>query len=135
MEMVQVDAILPYLDGRNWVLVESSSETGPFITCDNPVSLSWTEPEKVPPIYRKSPGFGLKGTQVYFPVSQDLVLMGEFDKEDGVVQGSEELVALCNSIMLHNFYNQIYAPKPGFRFDGKGGEIMEGNRILRELNA
>lgn len=135
MEMVQVDAILPYLDGRNWVLVESSSETGPFITCDNPVSLSWNEPEKVPPIYRNSPGFGLKGTQVCFPVSQDLVLMGEFDKEDGAVRGNEELVALCNSTMLYNFYNQIYAPKPGFKFYGKGGEIMEGNRILRELNA
>jgi len=135
MEMVQVDAILPYLDGRSWVLVESSSETGPFITCDNPVSLSWNEPEKVPPIYRRSPGFGLTGTQVCFPVSQDLVLIGEFDKEDGVVHGSEELVALCNSTILHNFYNQIYAPKPGFKFYGKDGELMEGTRILRELNA
>ncbi len=135
MEMVQVDAILPYLDARNWVLVEASSDTGPFITCDNPVCLSWKEPENVPAIYRRSPGFGLTGTQVYFPVSQDLVLMGEFETEDDVVRGTEELVALCNSTILHNFYNQIYAPRPGFKFYGENGMILEGTRILRELNA
>lgn len=135
MEMVQVDAILPCLVGRDWVLVESSNDTGPFITCDNPVSLSWVNPDEVPPIYRNSPGFGLKGTQVFFPVSQDLVLMGEFERSGGVIQGTEELVALCNSTMLHGVYNQIYAPKIGFKFYGKNGEIIEGNRILRELNA
>ncbi|KGK41365.1 hypothetical protein LH51_15480 [Nitrincola sp. A-D6] len=135
MEMVQIEAILPCLFDRNWVLVKSSSETGPFITCDNPVSLSWIDPDSVPPFYRSSPGFGLKGTQVYFPISQDIALMGEFEQSDGVIEGTEELVALCNSTMLHNFHKQIYAPKSTFKFYGKEGLILNGNRILKEINA
>lgn len=135
MEMVQVNTILPLLGERNWYLAESTKETGPFITCDNPVSLSWTKPEDIPPIYRSSPGFGLKGTQVFFPVSQDLVLIGEFDQDGWVVEATEELVALCNSTVLNNVYNQIYTPKTKFKFYGKNGEIMEGNRILKEISA
>lgn len=135
MEMVQVEAMLPLLHGREWVLVEASDETGPFITSDNPVSLSWINPDQIPPVFRTSPGFGLKGTQVYFPVSQDLALMGEFAENSGVIKGTLDLVALCNSTMLQNVFRQVYAPKLGFKFYGKGGKILEGNRILRELNA
>lgn len=135
MEMVQVEAILPLLHRREWVLVEASDQTGPFITCDNPVSLSWINPDQVPQFFRASPGFGLPGTQVYFPVSQDLALMGEFAKNSGVVKGTVDLVALCNSTILQNVFRQVYAPKAGFKFYGKGGRILEGNRILRELNA
>jgi hypothetical protein len=79
MEMVQVDAILPCLFGRQWMLITSDDESGPFITTDRPMNLSWINPEEVPPFYRSSPGFGLKGTEVYFPISQDLALIGEFD--------------------------------------------------------
>lgn len=135
MEMTQIDAILPRLYGRQWVLVEATENTGPFVTCDNPVNLSWINPDQIPPIHRSSPGFGLVGTQVYFPVTQGLALMGEFEGKEGVVQGNEELVAICNSSMLHSAYRHIYAPKSGFKFYGKGGEIMIGARIEKEFNA
>jgi hypothetical protein len=135
MEMVQIDAILPCLFNRNWLLIQANESSGPFITTDNPVGLSWQEPDKVPPVYRQSPGFGLKGTEVYFPVSQDLALLGEFEGKEGMIEATENLVAIFNSKILFNAYKQIYAPKFGFKFYGKGNEILTGNRIIRDLNA
>lgn len=131
MEMVQVDAILPCLHNRNWTLLKTNSVTGPFITTDKPVDLSWNDPESVPPLYRNSPGFGLKSTQVYFPVSQDLALIGEFDGEDRMVNATEQLVALLNSKMLYGFYNQIYTPITGFKFVGKGNILRTGSALVQ----
>lgn len=135
MEIIQIDAILPCLFNRDWLLIESTESTGPFITTDNPVNLSWQEPDKIPPFYRQSPGFGLKGTEVYFPVSQDLALLGEFEGREGTIEATENLVAVLNSKMLFNVYKQVYAPKFGFKFYGKDDEILTGNRILRDFNA
>ena len=97
--------------------------------------MSWQEPDKVPPFYRQSPGFGLQGTKVYFPVSQDLALLGEFEGREGKIEATENLVAVFNSKMFFNVHKQVYAPKFGLKFYGKDDEILTGNRILRDLNA
>ena len=131
----KIDAILPCLINRNWVLIQANESSGSFITTDNPVDLSWKEPDKIPPFYRQSPGFGLKGTEVYFPVSQDLALLGEFEGKEGAIEATENLVAIFNSKMLLNAYKQVYAPKFGFKFYVKDDEILTGNRILRDFCA
>ena len=134
-EMNQVDAILPCLSGRNWTLIKSTDESGPFITTDKPVSLTWDDPETIPAFYRASPGFGMSGTQLYFPVSKDMALLGEFDGEDKVVDGTKKLVAILNTGMLHSVYKQIYSPKISFSFYSKSGDILNGNKIISEFNA
>lgn len=134
MEMVQLEAILPCLYERNWVLVKSTEKSGPFITTDNPVSLTWNEPDTIPPFYRNSPGFGMKSTQVYFPVSKDLALIGKFESEDKTIEASKDLVSVLNSTILLNLYKQVYAPKIGFHFYAKDGQIMDGHQILNKLN-
>lgn len=134
-EMMQLEAVLPCLINRNWMLLTAGGESGPFITTDWPVNLSWTEPEKVPPIYRNSPGFGLKSTEVYFPVSQDLALIGQFDGADKTVSASAKLVAVLNTKMLYNINKQIYAPTFDFKFLGQDDEIMSGKHLLREISA
>ncbi len=133
MEFVGIEAILPYLAARNWLLIRSTDETGPFITTDNPVNLTWKEPEKIPPLYRDSPGYGMKSTQVYFPVSRRLALVGEFEGRTGLIDGSKELVAILNSKLLMFAYKQIYTPKIGFFFIGKSGEIQEGTQLFRYI--
>lgn len=135
MEMVQIDAILPCLFGRQWTLITSDDESGPFITTDRPMNLSWIKPEEVPPFYRASPGFGLKGTEVYFPISQNLALIGEFDGEDKTVKANKSLVSVLNSKMLFNLNCQIYAPKFDFKFFGKDNDILSGKDLLREIGA
>ncbi len=119
-----IEAILPYLDARNWLLVRSTSNSGPFITTDNPVNLSWKEPDKIPPFYRASPGYGLKGTQVYFPVSKNVALVGEFDGPKDIIDGSKELIAALNSKMLLFTYKQVYSPTLNFYFMSKDNVIL-----------
>lgn len=135
MELVGIEAILPYLDSRDWLLIRSTEETGPFITTDNPVNLTWKEPEKIPLFYRNSPGYGMKNTQVYFPFSKTLALIGEFDGHAGIIDATKELVAMLNSKLLMFAYKQIYAPRIGFFFLGKSGEILEGTHILKHIDA
>lgn len=135
MEMVQMETIIPLLFGRSWVLLTANAATSPFITSDNPVCLSWKEPEKVPPLYRNSPGFGLKGTQIYFPVSKGLALIGDFEEESGTAEVDDYFVTGLNTVAMHNLYKQLYAPKLGFKFHGPKGELMNGNRVLSMFNA
>ena len=134
MENIGIQSILPFLDDRNWLKIRSNNDSGPFITTDNPVNLTWNEPEKVPFFIRKSPGFGMKDTRVYFPISKSLAIVGEFDGPDGVIDGTRELVAAFNSGMLMYSYKQVYAPNIGFYYLGKDGNILEGNRILNEIS-
>lgn len=133
-EMEGINAILPCLHGRKWLLIHSTDESGPFITTDQPVNLTWNEPENIPPFYRQSPGFGLKGTQVYFPLSKNLALLGEFDGKDGLIYATKNLTALLNSKMLMYVFKQVYAPKICFYFLGQNGAILDGSKILKEIN-
>lgn len=133
-ELVGIKAILPCLEGRNWLLIRSTSDSGPFITTDNPVHLTWKEPEKIPHLYRNSPGFGLNGTQVYFPISKNLFLVGEFDGPKGIIDGTRELVSVLNSIMLLCVHKQLYTPKIGFHFRWEEGAILEGTQILKLIS-
>lgn len=134
-EFIQIEALLPYLASRNWLIIRSTNDSGPFITTDNPVNLTWKEPAKIQPFYRNSPGYGMKDTQVYFPVSKNLALIGEFDGPNGILDGTRALIAALNSKMLIFTYKQIYAPKIGFYFRGKKGEILEGIQVLRQVSA
>ncbi len=130
-----IKAILPYLDARSWVLIRTTNDSGPFLTTDNPVDLSWKKPNKIPLPYRESPGYGLKGTQVYFPVSKKAALVGEFDGPEAVVYGSRELVAKLNSKMLSAAHSQIYSPTLNFYFIGKDGKLLSGKTLLKHISA
>lgn len=135
MEFVGIEAILPLLNERKWLIVKSTEETGPFITSDHPVSLTWKEPDKIPPFYRSSPGFGMRSTQVYFPLSHHAALIGEFDATEGEIIGTKELIAALNSEILWRAHKQLYAPKLSFLFIGKGGQILEGKHLLKHIDA
>lgn len=132
-EFAQIEAMLPYLANRNWLIIRSTNDSGPFITTDNPVNLTWKVPKKFPPFYRNSPGYGMKDTQVYFPASKNIALVGEYDGPNGIIDGTRELIAALNSKMLIFTYKQLYAPTIGFYFRGKKGEILEGTQVLRQV--
>lgn len=70
MEMKSVDTVLPLLLGRKWVLLIAPSNSGGFVTTDHPVVLQWTDTKDRGAFY--PPGFGLRGTEVVFPLSHDL---------------------------------------------------------------
>lgn len=133
-EFVGIKTVVPLLLERNWLLIKSTKETGNFITTDHPVLLNWKDPEKVPLFYRNTPGFGLIETQVYFPISKNLALIGEFDREDKTVEGTKEIIATLNSRMIMSAYKQVYTPKQKFYFSARGGKILEGKFLLNNIN-
>ena len=135
IEFAGINAILPYLYARKWILIKSTDESGPFITTDNPVVLTWKEPDNIPPFYRNTPGHGLRGTQVYFPLSRNLSLLGIFDGQEKLIVGKKPLVAVLNNIMMQFAYKQIYSPKIGFYFIGNAYQIYDGKQILKQFNA
>lgn len=136
-EFVGLEAIIPHLSNRLWLLVAASSQSGLFITSDHPVSLRWKHPEDIPPFYRDHPGFGLSDTQVIFLLSKSLALIGEFEDvewHDDIIAApaSPELVASINTLMIGTSRCQIYAPSFNFKFDGRCG-IASGNMLLSYL--
>ncbi len=130
-EMFLIEAILPCLFDRRWLLVIADKKSGPFITTDNPVNLLWKDSEKISPFHRGSPGFGLKETQVYFPISPELALIGEFDGYETNMKATEDLVAMFNRIMLCNCHTQIYAPKFDFKFLDRENNILSSKDLLK----
>lgn len=133
IEFARLEGIVPMLDARKWLIVRASSKSGPLITADRPVSLTWKEPDKIHAFYRNSPGYGMKNTQIYFPLSQGAALIGEFDGREGVIDGTKELVATLNSRMLTFAHRQVYAPKLNFYFRSTVGETLEGKHLLRHV--
>ncbi|MFH1235431.1 MAG: DUF4238 domain-containing protein [Parcubacteria group bacterium] len=132
LEFVGIDAILPALFERKWMLVRRAKGTGPFITTDKPVVLKWKNPENVPPVYRSSPGFGLKDTITFFPLSQDVVLVGEFEGKDGTIEAGEEQIAAINSVMMCSAYETIFTPKLEFPFIGQDGSVHMGSELVEQ---
>lgn len=129
MEIVGIQRIVELLHLRNWILVKASKQSGEFITTDNPVSLTWHYPENIPPFM--SPGFGLKDTMVYFPVTKNLALVGEFDSEDHTKDANESLVAILNSKIIANSYQRIFASKNNFNYVAKDGKIKVASALLQ----
>jgi hypothetical protein len=130
LEFGGAQAILPYLFGRNWTLFKRPSGAGPFVTSDRPVVLTWRNPEEIPPLFRNSPGYGMTDTRVFFPLSQDMSLLGEFDGQDQVIEANEPLVAVHNTVMLQ-MSPRIYAPKLDFPFMRSNGTIEKGSSLVQ----
>jgi hypothetical protein len=132
MEMVGVNAILPFLVERHWLMLVADEHTGPFVTSNHPVTLIWKHPEKIPAVYRRSPGYGMRETQVVFPINKRLALMGEFEGDgSGVMKASRTLVAGVNSRII-NFARQVFAPKVGFHWHHRDGDIRLGATLLND---
>lgn len=133
MEFVGVQAIFPLLLSRNWMIVKATVESGPFISSDNPVGLVWNDPDSIPPFYRNSPGYGLKDTRVFFPLSKSTALVGEFDGKEGIIRGNRELIASINTFTLAHSKKQIYAPKLGFYYLNESQLLCDGKHLRKHF--
>ncbi len=127
MELLGMQRIVELLQKRNWILLKSDDGVGDFVTSDNPVSLTFHDPALA---NFGSPGFGLRGTMVYFPVSKKLALVGDFDGEDGLKVANKKLIAIFNSKIIANSYQRVFSSKVNFNFIAKGGAMQLGNTLV-----
>ena len=130
IEMAGIDAVLPYLFGRDWTLLIAGENAGPFLTSDRPVALTWKHPELVPPMFRESPGFGMQATRLVFPVSKEMAIAGEFESGEAVAVAGPRAVATVNSQVAFLAVDQVYAPSLHFPWLTPKGEIKEGADLL-----
>jgi Protein of unknown function (DUF4238) len=88
-EMDTFDHALPLLFERKWVLMKAPEQSPGFITCDHPVCLTWSEPQNM----RRPLGLKTKGTEILFPISPKLAVVGAFELDNGEADIDEEDVA------------------------------------------
>jgi Protein of unknown function (DUF4238) len=132
-EFVGLEAVIPLLLARNWVVFRTDPRGDPFITSDQPVHLAWTNPESVPPLHREHPGHGFKDTRVWFPLSSELAVVGEFDGPTGERPASPKGVAIVNHMTMCGSRRRLYAPSLDFRYLASDGAIHDGHHLLEKL--
>lgn len=131
-----IESILPLLYQRKWMLFNVVEPGIFFITTDHPVILSFMQPETMPERIRYSPGFGLNGTTIQFPISKTSILLGEFEGTEGVASINRRATAILNSKAAYYAYRQVYAPSREFELIGSEGHLIRGHNIfslLREV--
>jgi len=130
IESEQIDAILPYLYNRNWLLIQAPNKENLFITSDFPVVLTWKNPNEIPLFYRNSPGYGLKNTEVTFPLTKNYAVIGDFENDRKFIQANSELVAAINSRMLSFTNKQVFSTNLNFKYLDKRGKLKKGSELL-----
>ena len=111
LEIEQHNRLLQHLSDRRWQILVANDGSGGFVTTDVPVCITWLDG---PDHGMFSPGFGLPGTQVIFPISTNLALRGTFEGEENVVDADIFTVAGINSILISNAEKQVYAHDNSF---------------------
>src|SRR5258708_29823108 len=92
---------------RGWLVLRAPASSAGFITADHPVCLFWSEPKMRGGFH--GPGLGLPGTELLFPISPRLALVGAFELSDGVRDIGPDHVAGFNGGVISLAQPQVYA--------------------------
>ena len=127
------DVVLRTLADHKWKLHITNEENGCFVTTDRPVVITWNHPEEVPVMMRGSPGFGMPDTEVLFPLTQNLLLLGTFEGEDAIVDAAPELVAVSNRRMIEHAFEQVYTPRKVFPYIGPDHQYCHDRHFMERF--
>ncbi|MBZ0102684.1 MAG: DUF4238 domain-containing protein, partial [Thermoanaerobaculia bacterium] len=101
------EALFPVIAARTWSLFEAGEDD--FIASDNPVSVVATSPDAGPFF-----GFGVKETEITFPLSRSLALVGSFHDQGVVSRIERKLVGLLNRRTLDSAQRFVYSSGPRY---------------------
>jgi hypothetical protein len=111
-EMDTFDHALPLLFERKWVLMKVPEDSSGFVTCDHPVCLTWSEPQNM----RRPLGLTTKCTEILFPISPELAVVGAFELDNGEADVNDEDIASANGTNILNAHRQVYAGREDFQY-------------------
>ena len=111
------------LERRKWRLVKFDQCEGHLVTSDRPVVLCPRDGQ----CYPKYIGTGTKNTTLYFPLSCNLALIGEFENETIEIPPNNYYIAMLNSIMFSQCISQVYSSKQTF-------SILMENDTIQQFN-
>jgi hypothetical protein len=124
--------VLELLGKRLWTLYTTDGSYGEFITTNRPVTLTFIEPEKVPPFYRHSPGFAVGGTEVFFPLTRYAVLVGRWDRGGNAEVATQSFIAAVNTHLTVHSYGKVFSRQKEFLYVGPRGKIYwDGSFLVR----
>ena len=122
LELKTFNDILPIFFARKWSLFRAKPGTGGFITSDHPACLMWNDNKLATGPY--PPGLGLTKTDLYFPLSRDLCLVGRLDDGPELeVEVDFRVVAAVNGLVVAFAERQVYASDDRFLFS-RGGSAL-----------
>jgi hypothetical protein len=129
VEFDLVNSVLPLLGRRRWTLYTADGSSGEFITTDRPVTLMWTEKPRANGIF-SSPGFGLKNTEVLFPLSRKAALIGRWDRGGGTEVAQRDFVATFNTQMLHHSLDRAFSAIRKIVYRDPIARVIEDDKLL-----
>jgi hypothetical protein len=131
-EFKVLNRILPNFFARKWTVLRAAKDSQGFITSDQPVCLTWTNPSERDD--RIPPGFGMKSTDVFFPVSRQTALVGRFGGDEQVLAADIFDVSACNGIVIQLSRRQVYAANDSFLYRiGTLADIKEGRHLIQDV--
>ena len=130
-EIKSFETVLPFFFQRRWVLLKSPRRETGFITSDHPVCLMWSEPARRGQFH--GPGYGLRRTQILFPISNDLAVMGAFEAYDDEIDVSNLFIAQVNATIILHSHRQVCARDGHFLYKMEHNtRLMRGFELLRD---
>lgn len=131
-EFQLMPTVLGELGKRLWTVYTADGTYGEFITTNRPVTLSFIEPDKVPPLFRHSPGFALKGTEVHFPLTRHAMLVGRWDRGGHSEVAQQSFIAAVNTHIAWHCYGKVFSRQREFLYvDPRGKIFWDGNLLER----
>jgi hypothetical protein len=131
MEMKSFETVLPFFFHRKWVLFRAPVGATGFATSDHPVCLMWSDPEQRGRFF--PPGHGLRRTQILFPISNELAVMGAFEAYEEERDAPDWLIAQFNATIALHADRQIYARDSDFMYRMAHNErVMRGEEFLAD---
>lgn len=129
VEFNTIESILPILEKRNWYLIISNEEMGEFVTSDFPVTLI--------SLIDRGPygvGFGLSKTEVSFPISRYLALVGVFETYSlsNTIFATKDMVASINGRTVAYAKDQIYSAHKQFEYLDVDDKIKSSEILLKK---
>jgi hypothetical protein len=137
LELQMLDHTMPLLLKRGWHLLRAPDGSGGFITSDQPFWLMWSNPAlRTGP---DAPGLAMTGTDIYFPISPQLAVVGAFDVGNTIEDVDEATVAVANSAMTASADRQVYARDHKFSYARtreetarRGDQLISDKRFTRK---
>ncbi len=121
----QAQQICGLLLHRNWTLLAAVGSADHFVCSADPVGLNWSTPRPPSPF---SPGFALPETDVTFPLSSRLALLGRFEPVPEVIPADTAIVAAVNS-MTGRGADEVYARAQDLPWLGPDHTIRRGGLL------
>ena len=115
---------------RSWMVATcDSTETGPLITSDRPVSIHWTRADV--PAW-SSPGFALPDTEVTFPLDLRHALIGRWEDQPSRSHIGGEPVAMLNGLTCLATDQHVYSVSEDFFALDRDRTIITGQSFLEQ---